>query len=184
METSYHNDTGFFGTNPVMLLIKQRKIFMKNAKLKGNNMKRNLLLFAILLLLASPAFTQTAAELERLLAADVVSYEQAAWLVLRAADVPVYSSSEAFLYAANQSWLPANAVSNGVAVLDGVSLLLMESFGIKGGLFYSIGRSPHYAYRELVYKGVIQGRADPDMAVSGDLLLFMLGNVLSAGENY
>jgi len=48
----------------------------------------------------------------------------------------------------------------------------MRSFGIKGGIFYSIFKSPHYAYRELVYRGIIQGRVSPKTAVSGDMLIF------------
>jgi outer membrane protein OmpA-like peptidoglycan-associated protein len=48
----------------------------------------------------------------------------------------------------------------------------MHSFGIKGGILYSIFKSPHYAYRELVYRGIIQGRVSPKMPVSGDMLIF------------
>jgi hypothetical protein len=58
----------------------------------------------------------------------------------------------------------------------------MGAFGIKGGVMYSVTKSPHYAYRELVYQGIIQGRADPGLAVSGDLLLFMVSKVLDRIE--
>jgi hypothetical protein len=58
----------------------------------------------------------------------------------------------------------------------------MGAFGIKGGIMYTAVKSPYYAYRELVHQGIIQGRADPDMAVSGDLLLFMIGRVLDRVE--
>ena len=145
-------------------------------------MRKYLSLFALSLLLASGAFAQTAAEIEQLLALDSVNYEQAAWLVLRAADLPVTSPAGAYSYAAEQKWLPAKAASDSSASLDGVSLLVMESFGLKGGLFYSLAKNPHYAYRELVYKDIIRGRTDPGMAVSGDLLHFMVSEVLSAVE--
>jgi hypothetical protein len=55
----------------------------------------------------------------------------------------------------------------------------MGAFDIKGGAFYSLFKSPHYAYRALVYKGVIHGRADPEMIVSGDLLLYTVNRVMS-----
>jgi hypothetical protein len=132
-------------------------------------------------LLAAPIFAQTAAELETLLATSALSYEQAASFVLRAADVTAPGS--AFNYAAGQKWLPAKAVPYGIAALDGVSLLVMGAFGIKGGIMYSATKSPHYAYRELVYQGIIQGRADPDLAVSGDLLLFMISRALDREED-
>ena len=144
-------------------------------------MKRRLFLFSIVfLVLSSPIFAQTAAEIETLLASDAVSYDQAASFVLRAADVEATGS--AFTYATEQKWLSAKAVSGGSATLDEVSLLIMGAFGIKGGIMYSATKAPHYAYRELVYQGIIQGRADPALVVSGDLLLFMVGRVLDQTE--
>jgi hypothetical protein len=122
----------------------------------------------------------TAAELETVLAAQTMSYEQAAAFVLRAADVQV--SGTAFNYAVEKKWLTALPTADGVAILNEVSLLIMGAFGIKGGIMYSAFRSPRYAYRELVQQSIIQGRADPDMAVSGDLLLFMIGRVLDRVE--
>jgi hypothetical protein len=123
---------------------------------------------------------QTAAEIESLLSTKALSCGQAASFVLQAADVTV--SGEAFDYALEQKWLPANTAPSDTAALDGVSLLIMGAFGIKGGIMYSGFKSPHYAYRELVYQGIIRGRADPGMAVSGDLLLFMTGKVLDRIE--
>ena len=146
-------------------------------------MKKYLLFFAVCLLLAAPVFSQTAAELEQLLAADSVTYEQAAWLVLRAADVYASSPAGAFSHAAGQKWLPSGAAANDGAALGGLSLLVMRSFDLKGGLFYSIVKNSHYAYRELVHKGIIHGRADPDMDVSGDLLLYIVGRALAITEN-
>jgi hypothetical protein len=131
--------------------------------------------------IAPPTLTaQTAAELEAVLAAESLSYEQAASFVLQAADVPV--SGTAFNHALEQKWLPAKAAPGDTAVLDGVSLLLMGAFNIKGGIMYSVVKSPRYAYRELVYQGIIQGRSDPGLAVSGDLLFFMIGRALDRTE--
>jgi len=147
--------------------------------------KRILLFFVVCLLLLSPVFAprvfaQTAAEIETLLATDALSYEQAASFVLRAADVETTGS--AFNYAADKRWLSAKAAPDGLAALNEVSLLIMGAFGIKGGIMYSATKSPHYAYRELVYQGIIQGRTDPDLSVSGDLLLFIVGKVLDRVE--
>ena len=144
-------------------------------------------LYFIFLLLLIPVFlpAQTAAVLEQLLATSAVNYDQAASLVLEAADVDGYAPSTgpaAFSFASDRSWVPANASGGDNATLEGVSLLIMESFGIKGGLFYGIAKNPHYAYRELVYKDIIQGRADPKMDVSGDYLLFLVGRALSMAE--
>jgi hypothetical protein len=137
-------------------------------------------------LLSAPIFAppallaQTAAEIEALLSTDALSYEQAASFVLRAADIQ--ATGPAFSHAAEQRWLSGKTAPDGIAALNEVSLLIMGAFGIKGGVMYSVTKSPHYAYRELVYQGIIQGRSDPDLAVSGDLLLFMVGKVLDRIE--
>ena len=123
----------------------------------------------------------TAVEMEELLNTQAISYEQAAVFVLKAADVS-NDSALSFRFAADRKWLPRNANPGGKAMLDGVSLLLMESFGIKGGLFYSLFKNPHYAYREMVYQDIIQGRVDPEMAVSGEYLLFLVNRILSRQE--
>ena len=150
-------------------------------------MKKSFYLFlGFLLLIPVLMSAQTAAEMERLIETDAVSYEQAARFVLEAADVPGFSgtsnASAAFRYAADNRWLPKKASAGDDASLQGVALLIMESFGIKGGLFYSMTRNSHYAYRELVYKSIIQGRTDPQMTVAGDYLLFLIGKSLEFTE--
>jgi hypothetical protein len=135
---------------------------------------------AAFLFLSAAVFAQTAEEIEILLSVEVLNYEYAASFVLRAADVPV--SGNAYTYAAERKWLSAKTAIGGDATLNEVSLLIMGTFGIKGGIMYSLTKSPHYAYRELVHQGIIQGRADPGLTVSGELLLFMVGKVLDCME--
>jgi hypothetical protein len=149
-----------------------------------DKMKKHRNIFVICFLLAAPAllYAQTAAEIEKLLETEAVSYEQAAWLALEAADLGSFENSAAFNFAARQGWLPKKAAPSDQASLEGVSFLIMRAFGIKGGLFYSLIKNPHYAYREMVYQDIIQGRADPQMHVSGDLLLFLVNRILSRAE--
>ena len=152
-------------------------------------------LICVYFLLAFSVFlgAQTAEKLEIMLNTGAISYEQAAWLSLEAADVWDLSGStespdayEAFVVAQEQQWLNAGIGSKDYARLDAVSLLLMRSFGLKGGMFYSLAQNPHYAYRELVYQEIIQGRTEPGMNVSGDMLVFMVNRILSSleGENW
>jgi len=151
-------------------------------------MKKHLYLFALCVIFAPRVFAQTAAELETLLYTDAVSYGQAARFVLQAADISDLraidgaGSTDAFRYAMERKWLPAAAREEDAAKLDGVSLLIMQAFNMKGGAFYTMMKTPHYAYRELLYQNIIQGRADSDMAVSGDLLLFVVNRALDQME--
>jgi len=142
--------------------------------------KKHRYIFVLCFILVS-AFVpaQTAQRIEQLLEKETVSYKEAAWIILEAtgkfsfANTDVISSPEkAYQYAAENGWLPKNITPDTAATFEGVSLLIMRSFGIKGGIFYSIFKSPHYAYRELVYRGIIQGKASPKKAISGDMLIF------------
>jgi hypothetical protein len=63
-------------------------------------------------------------------------------------------------------------------LLGEYAYLLMRAFEIRGGLFYRMFPGPRYATREMTYLGMIQGRAMPDMEVSGERALRILGRVL------
>ena len=141
-------------------------------------------IFILCILIVVPcfAFAQTAERIERLLGQDRVSYRDAALLVLEAAghyDPSGHLDSEtqtnaddAFSFAMERGWLPKDARANGDATLGGLSLLVVQAFEIDGGVLFSLFKNPHYAYRAMVYRGVIQGRVDPRMPVSGELLLY------------
>ena len=74
--------------------------------------------------------------------------------------------------------LPKNITQNHAVNMKGLSLLIMRAFDIKGGLFYTLTSSRHHAYKELVSLGVIQGRKDPLMYISGEILLFTVSRIL------
>ena len=138
-------------------------------------------LFLVFAFFAQPAHAQTAARLEALLKTTEVTWEQAAAFVLEAADIKT-PGTNAFSYAAAQKWLPKDASSGSAARLNGIALLLMRSFDIKGGIFFRISKNPHHAYRELTYKRIIRGDTDPDKTVSGADLLLMINRILSMKE--
>jgi outer membrane protein OmpA-like peptidoglycan-associated protein len=126
----------------------------------------------------------TADELEMLLGIPRVSYGQAARFVLEAADAAVLQNpDEAFAYAVERNWYPGKARAEAPVPLSRVSQLIMRSFELKGGIFYSLFKNPRYSYRELVYKKVILGKSDPGQPVSGELLLQIVGRVLYLTEH-
>jgi len=135
--------------------------------------------FLFFSLCSAPLFAQTAVELEELLQTQAVSYGQAARFVLAAADAAKLAPEQACVFAVEQGWLPRKAQAADAARLNDVSLLLMQAFGLSGGIGYSLTKSPHHAYRELVYQDIIQDRADPAMTVSGNQLLFLINRILS-----
>ena len=133
-------------------------------------------------LCAAPAFLAaqtTAVEIETLLASEAITYAQASRFVLDAADRAAFASpEEAFRFAMEQNWLSRNAEACRPARLDGLALLLMQSFGLRGGILFTLTGSPHFAFRELEYLGFIHGRTSPGQRVSGDTLLYLTGRLL------
>jgi hypothetical protein len=126
---------------------------------------------------------QTAAEIENLLKVSAVTYAQAARFVIRASDAAAINDQRAaFNYAVERNWLPKSASPDSEARLDAVSLLFMQSFNLKGGLFYSLFKNPHYAYRELEARKAFGGKTGAGMKVSGEQLLFITSRILSIVE--
>ena len=149
---------------------------------KGSvTMKRVSFILLFYFLTFNFSFAQSADRIEALFNMQELSYEQAAAFVLEAADIYT-SPGEAFRYATERNWLPKNAEARDMARLDGVSLLVMKAFEIKGGAFFSVFQNAHYAYSELEYRNVIEGKTVPAMAVSGEMMLFIVGRVLSEQE--
>jgi len=128
-------------------------------------------------------FGQTAARLELLLSEQELTWSQAAGFLLEASEKMTGSPEQAFAFVMEQKWLPVHFQPNDKARLQGIALLLMRSFELKGGIFYSITHSQHHAFRELVYKEVISGDKDPRAYVSGRDLLLMVNKILSEVES-
>jgi hypothetical protein len=155
---------------------------------KGTFMKHRMLYptIALFLLPALGLSAQTAEELDRMLETQAVSAAQAARFVLGAADLlPEYLSGPeaeeaAWTMAVEKGW-----VSGGDTLrLKDAAFLVMNAFGFSGGIMYSLFHNPRYAYREMVYKKLIQGRSDPGFTVSGERLLHIIGRALRySGED-
>ena len=149
-----------------------------------HQMKRTTLFMGLLtILFIAPLSAQTANKLEAILKSPTLTWSEAVIFVLEASEkVVLKDPTEAFKYAMDQKLLPKNVQPGDTVRYKGMALLLMRSFDQKGGIFYSIFKSPHYAYRELVQSEVIRGNTDPAMTVSGQELLLMIGRLLTIRE--
>ena len=145
-------------------------------------MKNMRFMALILLLLPAMVFAQTAAEMDGLLAAETVSAARAARFVLGTADLlPAALSGQlaekaAYDMASANGWIKIAAEEN--INLRDTAFLIMKAFDLKGGVMYSLLKSPRYAYRELVYSGIIRGRSEQATIVTGAGLLQMLDRTL------
>jgi hypothetical protein len=123
---------------------------------------------------------QSSERIELLLDTPQVTCAMAALVVLAAADLIDGESTldTAFAAAEARNCLPRNAGMDRPIRLGELSFLIMRAFDMKSGLMYAVHPSPRYAYRELVYRRLIQGRNDPALTVSGSRLLRIIGRVL------
>ena len=144
-------------------------------------------LFFLFLFSAFSLSAQTAAELDGLLETNTVTAGKAARFVLGSLQLlPEGLSGEdaeqaAYDLAQSRGWV--NAAAGEPITLRETAFLVMNAFELQGGLMYSLAKNPRYAYRELVYKKIIQGRSDPAMMLSGRRLLHIIDRaLLYAGE--
>jgi len=137
------------------------------------------MIFLIFLLFIFPMFlnAQTAAELETMLNAGVVTWSQAAKFVFTSANI--HMRGNAIEYAAANQWTKQAAPGDPITLAE-LSFIMMKAFDIKGGLMYSLFPGPRYAYRTMVSRNLIQGASDPALTVSGDKFLLILGKVLNS----
>ena len=127
-------------------------------------------------------FAQTAAELDTILETKAVTTAMAARFALGSADLlpqdlsGSMAETAAYDMAKSKGWITTEA---GEAItLKDTAFLVMSAFDVKGGVMYKFLPGPRYAYREMVYRKLIQGRADPDMIVSGERFLHIIGRTL------
>ena len=145
------------------------------------NKIKTLVLVAVLAVLpAVSGFSQTAKFLDTLLDSPAVTWQEASYAVLSAAGIIEATSSAeaAFAQAKEKGFLPENTAADAVIRLDETAFLIMGAFDMKSGFMYDWFPGPRYAYRELTYRDLIQGRNDPALTVPGARLLRIIGRVL------
>lgn len=129
---------------------------------------------------AGGVYAQTAERLDMILSTPEVSYAVAASVVLPAAGLidEDCAPEAAFAEARGRGCLPRDAQPERAIRLGELSFLIMRAFGMKSGFMYALFPGPRYAYRELVYRRLIQGRNDPALRVSGARFLRIIDRVL------
>jgi hypothetical protein len=119
-----------------------------------------------------------ARDMDEILESEAITWAQAARFVLPAAGFAADNASTAFEMANSRAWLPKNAEYSGAVDFGGLSFLLMKAFDIPGGLMYRFFPGARYAYRELVYRGVLHGQHDPARKVSGFWLITLVATAI------
>jgi hypothetical protein len=116
-------------------------------------------------------FAQSAGEMDDLLSSQEVDWADACRWVYAAAGVFPFETStpEIVVYALVKKHIPQNAGLGDNQYIDmkGFSKLVLDAYRIKGGIMYRLFRTRRYAYRELIYLGLLRYDDDPSDIVSG-----------------
>jgi hypothetical protein len=114
-----------------------------------------------------------------------ITVGDAAYLVLVAANLIGDDSGEdrATQVLVDSGWIAKNRVGTDRIKLSEFSYLIMKAFGRDGGAMYSIAPGSRYALRELSWRGIIKGDADPDSTVKGDQAIRILTRSLEMWGN-
>jgi hypothetical protein len=149
-------------------------------------MRRQFVIFLEILccFIVLPAAAQTAGAMDEILSSRELRFqEMCAFVLVSAGDlVEGTTPEEAFEDAMAHGWISQAAAADSPVTMGDLSLLVMEAFNMKGGLFYNAFRSRRHAFRSMVRRGFIQGASDPGMTLTGDEFLAILNNVMEYHE--
>jgi hypothetical protein len=139
--------------------------------------------------LSVPAAAQTPASddavIDALLAQNVITWDNAAWLVGHASGAfedglpPADAARKALDAGWGRGLEPGSTVTLGV-----YSQLLVSALHVPAGFFYQLFPGPRYAYRELIFRRLIPGSLSPDAPVSGQDAMLFLQNVQTWKESH
>lgn len=144
--------------------------------------KKVLALCLIALWGATSLVAQSNDRLDELLAQAPARLDSTCYLVLASVGtVPENATpGTAFDSAVKSGLLPADRHPDDSVSVQDLSFLLLKTQHISGGLEWMLLPSPRAAYRELVYRGLVNDSAGPDRTVAGDEVVRTLNAVRSA----
>jgi hypothetical protein len=148
-------------------------------------MKRFRFLLPIFLsLVAAAGFAQSNGVIDEVLGQEKADFSMSVYLVLSAAEIIPESATtdEALSALSEKGWGLAPPGDGATITLGQYSHLLMQAFGIPGGVMYRLFPGPRYATREAAFRGFVSDRPTPYRSVSGEEAIRILGAVLSWKE--
>ncbi len=154
--------------------------------IKFEHIRARLFFLPVVLLLAGAAnlYAQSNQTVDRLLDEKEATFGDAAYVILAAVGfVPETATGEdATAAVADRKLLKKTPSPNDPVTLGQVCFLIMETQGLKGGLFYALFPGPRYATRELASRGLLKGYTHPNRVVTGEEVMWILGAVLDLKE--
>ena len=139
--------------------------------------------FAFCFIAAAPVMAGFNETMDVILEQDSLTYGAASFLILSGAGV-LDDGATLEESALRMGELAPKVVlaSDEPVTLGQYSYMIMTVYSIKGGIFYSLFKNPHYSLRELRFQNIVQGKAYPRMTLSGERAVRILSRVISVQE--
>ncbi len=138
------------------------------------------LAFFLFLVPAVQSFSQSNDMIDLVLEEDPATYGNTVYLALTGAGYVSESATpaEALDVLKQQGWKLKTRSPDDPLRLGDYAQVLLQAFDIKGGLFYSMFKSPRYASRELKYLGFVKGSSASSRRLSGEDAVKILGKLM------
>ena len=151
-------------------------------------MKHTLCITVAVFLIAAAAFGQAAEKIDKILETERATFGHAAYLIQTAlndgSDGLDFETAFDRFKSEHENLIRDSVTSEDAIPVKTYAFLLMKAFDVKGGMMYRIYPCPRYAYRDLRYLAVIQGKNNPTASMTGTTMLqiFSRINTVQGGE--
>ena len=142
------------------------------------------ILFVSIIVNVPTLYAQSNELIDKLLAQEEATFGETVVLVLSGAGLIGENSSEAeaISYIKDKNWGFNEIKTDSPVTAGALSLLVMRAFDIPGGIFYRLFPGKRYAYREMVYLGLISKKGGPYRKLTGEEVLRVLQSTLEWKE--
>lgn len=156
-----------------MTRVAEHTIVESRGKLGMQKVRARVSFTAVLLLTAATLSGQSAEYLDSLLARSQISAADGAYLMVLGSGALESSATpgEALEYAYDVAPRFSRHDADDIISIADLSYLGVELLDVPTGLMYRLFPGPRYAYRESVYRNLVQGRSAPGEPVSGERAL-------------
>lgn len=144
-------------------------------------MKRTVCIAVAVLLTIAVSFSQSAEKIDEILEIEKATFGQATYLIQTAlnseSDGLDFNAAFDLFKSNNENLIKDSITASDVISTKTYAFLLMKAFGIKGGMMYRIYPCPRYAYRDLQYLAIIQGKNNPEALITGASMLQIFSRI-------
>ena len=147
---------------------------------------KKILVFCMIVCGCTGLFSQSAEKIAQMLEAPTVNFADISYVAATYLNLVENSTSgEDSINALDRyTEFPKISQNNDALTYEDFAYFCMRTWNIKGGLFYTLTKSPRYAFTELQAKNIIHPSIQPDDFVPGYAVLTYITDVIAYSEEH